>query len=50
MPSRFILRVDGELLPTIDPASFGTGKVAAFQVAGWNGGIGLGAMFSLGKR
>jgi hypothetical protein len=49
-PSRFILRVDGELLPTIDPESIGMGKVTAFQVAGWNGGIGLGAMFALGKR
>lgn len=49
-PSRFILRVDGELLPTIDPASIPVGKLTAFQVAGWNGGIGLGAMFVLGKR
>jgi hypothetical protein len=49
-PSRFILHVDGELLPTIDPASFGRAKGTAFQVAGWNGGIGLTALFSLGKR
>jgi hypothetical protein len=49
-PSRFILRVDGELLPTIAPASFGMGSMTAFQVAGWNGGIGLTALFSLGKR
>jgi hypothetical protein len=49
-PSRFILHVDGELLPTIDPESIGMGKVTAFQVAGWNGGIGLGAMFAMGKR
>jgi hypothetical protein len=49
-PSRFILRVDGELVPTIDPVSIPTGKGTSWQVAGWNGGIGLGAMFALGKR
>jgi hypothetical protein len=49
-PSRFILRVDGELLPTIDPASFGPGKVPEFHVAGLNAGLGLTALFSLGKR
>jgi hypothetical protein len=49
-PSRFILRVDGELLPTIDPASIAPRGLPAFQVAGLNAGLGLRALFALGRR
>jgi hypothetical protein len=49
-PSRFILRVDGELLPTIDPASIQNAKQTVFQVVGLNAGLGLGALFALDKQ
>jgi hypothetical protein len=49
-PSRFILRVDGELLPTIDAASITQLQQTVFQVAGLNAGLGLTALFALGKR
>jgi hypothetical protein len=49
-PSRFILRVDSELLPTIDPASITPFRLTAFQVAGLNAGLGLSASFSVSKR
>ena len=47
----FLVRVDGELLPPIDPApAVVRNKTVVFQVAGWNAGLGLSAMFVLGKR
>ena len=49
-PSRFIVRVDAELLPTIDAAFIEHKGTTVFQVAGWNAGLGLAALFSLGKR
>jgi hypothetical protein len=49
-PSRLILRVNAEVLPTIDPASLANHNGTVFQVAGWNAGLGLGGLFSLSKR
>jgi hypothetical protein len=49
-PSRFILRVDGELLPTIGPAPIASPTQTVFQVARLNAGLGLKALFALGRR
>jgi hypothetical protein len=49
-PSQFILRVDGELLPTIGAAPLTVHGQTVFQVAGVNAGLGLGASFALDKR
>ncbi len=47
-PTRFILRLDGELLPTIAPASIEHAGQTVFQVAGWNAGLGVSGWFSVG--
>ena len=49
-PSRFILRVDGELLPVVDPASIVINNQTVFQVAGLSAGLGLSASFAAEKR
>jgi hypothetical protein len=46
----FLVRLDGELLPTIDPATAMISNEAVFQVARLNAGLGLGGLFDLGKH
>jgi hypothetical protein len=46
----FLMRLDGELLPPIDPAPAAyRNQTLLFQVAGLNAGIGLSAMFAVGE-
>ena len=45
----FLVRLSGELLPTINPASATVGSQTVFQVARLNAGLGLGALFELGR-
>src|SRR5262249_11575591 len=49
VPSWFYLRLDGEVLAPIDPAAIEHNHQTVFQVDGWNAGLGLGALFTLGK-
>ena len=46
----FSVRVASELLPTINPAAIVYRKQSELQVAGWDAGIGIGALFTVGKR
>jgi hypothetical protein len=46
----FLLRLNAELLVPINPASIVVNNQTVFQVAGWNAGLGLGALFAVGKR
>ncbi len=46
----FLVRLDGELLPTINPASSVVASQTVFQVARFNAGLGLGARFAWGRR
>ncbi len=45
----FLVRLDGELLPPIDPPTAVIHHQTLFQVAGWNAGLGLSTMFVMGK-
>jgi hypothetical protein len=44
------VRLGGDVLIPIDPVSITTDTQTVFQVNGWNAGIGLGALFEIGKR
>ena len=45
----FLVRLDGEVLPTIAPASAFIYNQSVLQVAGWNAGLGLSGMFAMGR-
>ena len=45
-PSRLLLRLDGEMLAPVNPASVERSRQTVFQVSGWNAGLGLEALFA----
>ena len=49
-PPWFFLRVSGDVLLPIDPVLIVHQTQSVFQVSGWNAGIGIGALFEIGKR